>query len=55
MPVLALSRVGTRAVELVDSETEGAGQGLADDAWARLEQVTDPRSELGRVYPLSCL
>ena len=55
MPVLALSRVGTRAVELVDSEAERAGQGLADDAWARLERVTDPRSELGRVYPLSCL
>ena len=55
MPVLALSRVGTRAVELVDSDTEGAGQGLADDAWARLEQVVDPRSELGRVYPLACL
>jgi DDE family transposase len=55
VPGLALSRVGARAVELVDSETEGAGQGLADDAWARLERVTDPRSELGRVYPLSCL
>jgi predicted transposase YbfD/YdcC len=55
VPVLALSRVGTRVVELVDSETEGAGQGLPEDAWARLEQITDPRSELGRVYPLACL
>jgi hypothetical protein len=55
VPVLALSRVGTLAVELVDSEAERAGQGLAEDAWARLERVTDPRSELGRVYPLSCL
>jgi predicted transposase YbfD/YdcC len=55
VPGLALSRVGARAVELVDSETEGAGQGLAEDAWARLERVDDPRSVLGRVYPLSCL
>jgi predicted transposase YbfD/YdcC len=53
--VLALSRAGTRAVELVDSDTEGAGQGLAEDAWTRLEQVSDPRSELGRVYSLPCL
>jgi predicted transposase YbfD/YdcC len=55
VPVMALSRAGTRAVELVDSDTEGAGHRLAEDAWARLEQVADPRSELGRVYPLSCL
>jgi predicted transposase YbfD/YdcC len=55
VPVLALSRAGTRAVELVDSGSEGAGQSLGVDAWARLEQVADPRSALGRVYPLSCL
>jgi hypothetical protein len=55
VPVLALSRAGSRAVELVDSETEVAGQGLGQDVWSRLEQVADPRSELGRIYPLSCL
>ena len=58
MPALALSRVGTRVVESVgsvDSGTEEAGQGLVAEAWARLEQVRDPRSAQGRVYSLSCL
>jgi predicted transposase YbfD/YdcC len=53
VPVLALSRVGARVVELRDSDTERAGQGLAEDIWSRLEQVTDPRA--GAVYSLSCL
>jgi predicted transposase YbfD/YdcC len=42
-------------VESVDSGTDGAGQELVEEAWARLEQIPDPRSVHGRVYPLSCL
>jgi predicted transposase YbfD/YdcC len=52
---MALSRVGTRVVELVESDTDPAGQRLCAGAWDRLEQVKDPRSARGRVYPLSCL
>jgi predicted transposase YbfD/YdcC len=55
MPALALSRVGTLVVESVDSGTEGADQRLVEEAWARLEQIPDPRSVHGRVYSLSCL
>jgi hypothetical protein len=47
---LALSRVGARVVE---SGPDGVG--LAEDAWARLERLPDPRSRQGRVYPLACL
>ncbi|WP_275422524.1 ISAs1 family transposase [Actinocatenispora thailandica] len=36
--------------------TAGAeGLALAANAWSRLEQVADPRSRRGRVYPLECL
>jgi predicted transposase YbfD/YdcC len=42
-------------VESVDSGTDGAGQRLVDEAWARLERVGDPRSVHGLVYSLSCL
>ena len=50
MPGLELSCVEARAVELVDPDTEGAGQSLAKGAWVRLAMATDPRSELGRIY-----
>ena len=42
-------------VESVDSGTEGADQRLVEEAWARLEQIPDPRSVHGRIYSLSCL
>jgi predicted transposase YbfD/YdcC len=51
MPALALSRVGARVVE---SGPDG-GQDLAAGAWQRLEELPDPRSPRGRVYPLACL
>jgi predicted transposase YbfD/YdcC len=41
VPALALSRVGARVVE--------AG------TWQRLEELPDPRSPQGRIYPLACL
>jgi hypothetical protein len=58
MPALALSRVGARvveSVESVDSGMEGARLGLVEGAWERLEQVKDPRSAQGRIYSLPCL
>ena len=48
---VALSRVGARVVE---SGPDG-GQGLPAGAWQRLEALPDPRSPLGRIYPLACL
>src|SRR3954467_14912700 len=51
MPASVLSRAGTRVVE-----SDGQGQPvLADDAWARLEALPDPRSPQGRIYPLASL
>src|SRR5512142_2261851 len=50
MPALALSRLGARVVE------SGAdGDDLAAGAWQRLEELPDPRSPQGRIYPLACL
>jgi len=43
-------RAGARVVE---SGTHG--QGLVEEAWARLEQIPDPRSPQRLVYPLTCL
>ena len=50
MPALALSRVGTRVVE-----SGPDGQELAAGAWQKLEELPDPRSPRGRIYPLACL
>jgi predicted transposase YbfD/YdcC len=50
VPAVALSRVGARVVE---SGPDGVS--LAEDTWARLERLPDPRSPQGRVYPLACL
>jgi predicted transposase YbfD/YdcC len=50
MPAVALSRVGARVVE-----SGPGGQRLAAGAWQRLEELPDPRSRRGRVYPLACL
>src|SRR5580692_2279973 len=51
MPAMALSRVGARVVE---SGPDG-GQDLAAGAWQKLEELPDPRSPQGRIYPLACL
>ena len=50
MPAMALSRVGARVVE-----SGPDGQELAACTWQRLEELPDPRSPRGRVYPLACL
>jgi hypothetical protein len=50
VPAVALSRAGARVVE-----SGPGGEGLAADAWQRLEALPDPRSPRGRVYPLACL
>jgi predicted transposase YbfD/YdcC len=50
MPAVALSRVGARVVE-----SGPGGQDLAAGAWQRLEELPDPRSPQGRIYPLACL
>src|SRR2546430_6413386 len=50
MPAVALSRVGARVVE-----SGPDGQELAASAWQRLEELPDPRSRRGRIYPLACL
>jgi predicted transposase YbfD/YdcC len=50
VPAVALSRVGARVVE-----SGPGGEGLAADAWQRLEALPDPRSRQGRIYPLACL
>ena len=51
MPAMALSRVAARVVE---SSPDG-GQDLAAGTWQRLEELPDPRSPQGRIYPLACL
>ena len=51
MPAVALSRVGARVVE---SGPDG-GQDLAAGTWQKLEELPDPRSPQGRIYPLACL
>jgi predicted transposase YbfD/YdcC len=48
---LALSRVGARVFV---SDTRD-GEGLDDQAWARLAALPDPRSPRGLIYPLPCL
>jgi predicted transposase YbfD/YdcC len=50
MPAMALSRVAARAVE-----SGPDGENLAPGAWQRLEELPDPRSPQGRIYPLACL
>jgi predicted transposase YbfD/YdcC len=50
VPAQALSRVGARVVE-----SGPDGQELVAGTWQRLEQLPDPRSRRGRVYPLACL
>ncbi len=50
MPALALSRVGARVVE-----SGPDGDDLVPSAWQRLEELPDPRSPRGRIYPLACL
>jgi predicted transposase YbfD/YdcC len=50
MPAVALSRVGARVVE-----SGPGGENLAPGAWQRLEELPDPRSPQGRIYPLACL
>ena len=50
MPALALSRVGARVVE-----SGPDGQELAAGAWQKLEELPDPRSPRGRIYPLASL
>jgi predicted transposase YbfD/YdcC len=47
---MALSRVGARVVE-----SGPDGQELAAGAWQKLEELPDPRSPRGRIYPLACL
>ena len=51
MPGMALSRAGARVLE---SDTRD-GEGLDDQAWARLAALPDPRSPQGLIYPLPCL
>src|SRR5437868_5307691 len=50
MPAVALSRVGARVVE-----SGPDGRELAAGAWQKLEELPDPRSPRGRIYPLACL
>src|SRR5580704_13993367 len=50
MPALALSRLGARVVE-----SGPDGDDLPAGAWQRLEELPDPRSPQGRIYPLACL
>src|ERR1700720_4513050 len=50
MPALALSRVGARVVE-----SGPDGDDLEAGTWQRLEELPDPRSPRGRIYPLACL
>ena len=50
MPALALSRLGARVVE-----SGPGGDDLAAGTWQRLEELPDPRSPRGRIYPLACL
>src|SRR5690242_12616469 len=39
---------------VVESGPDG-GQELAAGTWQRLEELPDPRSPRGRIYPLACL
>ena len=50
MPAVALSRAGARVVE-----SGPEGENLAASTWQRLEELPDPRSPQGRIYPLACL
>ena len=50
MPAVALSRAGARVVE-----SGPDGENLAASTWQRLEELPDPRSPQGRIYPLACL
>src|SRR6266705_921529 len=50
MPALALSRLGARVVE-----SGPDGDDLEAGTWQRLEELPDPRSPRGRIYPLACL
>jgi predicted transposase YbfD/YdcC len=50
MPAMALSRAGARVVE-----SGPGGQVLAAGTWQKLEELPDPRSPQGRIYPLACL
>src|SRR5260370_7967114 len=50
MPAVALSRVAARVVE-----SGPDGEDLAPGTWQRLEELPDPRSPQGRIYPLACL
>src|SRR6266852_11973 len=50
MPAVALSRVGARVVQ-----SGPGGQDLVPGTWQRLEELPDPRSPRGRIYPLACL
>src|SRR5216684_6546435 len=50
MPAVALSRVAARVVEPGPD-----GGNLAAGTWQRLEELPDPRSPQGRIYPLACL
>jgi hypothetical protein len=50
MPAIALSRVGARVVE-----SGPGGQDLTLGTWQRLDELPDPRSPRGRIYPLACL
>src|SRR3984893_6460330 len=50
MPALALSRVGARVVE-----SGPDGDDLEAGTWQRLEELPDPRSPRGGIYPLACL
>src|SRR6266852_5310966 len=50
MPAVALSRAGARVVEPGPD-----GGNLAAGTWQRLEELPDPRSPQGRIYPLACL
>jgi predicted transposase YbfD/YdcC len=50
VPAVALSRAGARVVE-----SGPEGENLAASTWQRLEELPDPRSPQGRIYPLACL
>ena len=50
MPAVALSRAGARVVE-----SGPDGEDLIAGTWQRLEELPDPRSPQGRIYPLPCL
>jgi predicted transposase YbfD/YdcC len=51
MPATAFLRAAARVVESDGDD----GEGLADEVWARLEALPDPRSAQGRIYSLASL